>query len=432
MKTHSGRILAAAGFTLIEVLLTMVLAAALLSALWTLLSMHVKLFDAGQTKTEQSQLARTLMKQMSDDLHSVVQAPPPVPPIAPPTGQPMVAAAPANSGSSTQSAGANNAPPSSAANTPRPQPSSAGASANLASTVQAAQPVAPRPLTGQPNSSASPAASPSNSSTPNSSTSAQSNPNAASSAPNPSAMRGGQKSVTVTSSLRPAGLVGTETSLQIDVLQSTIVREEVDPDGRRPGAEIRSRADDLRTVIYSFEETRDPKHPLDEPRTALRRREVDWELAHAAASGRDRGLASRAGGTLGMVNTTIPLEPRPEGASDKSTETAPEVVQFGMRYFDGSQWSSEWDSVARQGLPIAIEVAMQLRSFDEPEPNHHLANEAPNEDPKLTQPKMPIYRLVIHLPSGARQPSGGRGQSGASGLRGAKPPLGADSRGSRR
>ncbi len=433
MKTRAGRNIMPPGFTLIEVLLTMVLAAALLSALWTLLSMHVKLFDAGQTKTEQSQLARTLMKQISDDLHSVVQAPPPVPPVAAPAGQTMIAATQASSSTSTSST-ASNTPPSSSTSAPSPQPSSAGASANLASTVQAAQPVASRPATSQPNSSAPPATSPSNSSTPNSSSSAQSNSNAASSAPNSSAMRGGQKPVTVTSSLRPAGLIGTENSLQIDVLQSTITRGEIEPDTRRLGADVRSRADDLRTVIYAFEELRDPKHPLDEPRTALVRREVDWEQAHAVASGagHERSLASRGAGTLGIANTLITLEPRPDGVPDNSSETAPEVVQFGMRYFDGSQWSSEWDSVARKGLPVAVEVAMQLRAFDEPEPNHHLANEASNEDPKLTQPKMPIYRLVIHLPSGARQPNSGRDRSGPSGLRGAKPPLGADSRGSRR
>lgn len=245
-------------------------------------------------------------------------------------------------------------------------------------------------------------------------------------------MRGGLKPVSVTSSLRPAGLIGTETSLQIDVLQSTIARDEVEPDMRRPGAEVRSRVDDLRTIIYSFEEIRDPNHPLDEPRTALVRREMDWEEAHPTGAGRARVPAALGGGTSGMTDVSAPLEPDAEGASDDSSETAPEVLQFGIRYFDGSQWSLEWDSAARKGLPVAVEVAMQLRSFDEPEPNHQPTAETAIEDPELTQPKMPTYRLVIHLPSGVQKPGGVREGSGTSGLRGAKPPLGADSRGSRK
>ena len=72
---------AAAAFTLVEVLLTSVLTATLLAALWSLLAMYSKMFDTGQTKTEQSQLARTLLAQLSDDLHGIVQAPPAVPPM---------------------------------------------------------------------------------------------------------------------------------------------------------------------------------------------------------------------------------------------------------------------------------------------------------------------------------------------------------------
>src|SRR6188768_1555571 len=77
MKAAKSR----AAFTLIEVLLTSVLTATLLAALWSLLAMYSKMFDTGQTKTEQCQLARTLLAQLSDDLHGVVQAPPVVPPM---------------------------------------------------------------------------------------------------------------------------------------------------------------------------------------------------------------------------------------------------------------------------------------------------------------------------------------------------------------
>ena len=62
------------GFTLVEVLLTSVLSVALLSTLWALFSIHLRLFETGHTNVEQSQLVRALMQQISDDLHSTIQA----------------------------------------------------------------------------------------------------------------------------------------------------------------------------------------------------------------------------------------------------------------------------------------------------------------------------------------------------------------------
>ena len=64
------------GFTLVEVMLTTVLAAVLLVALWSLLSMYSKAFEGGHARTEQSQLARALLEQISTDVQRVLSAPP--------------------------------------------------------------------------------------------------------------------------------------------------------------------------------------------------------------------------------------------------------------------------------------------------------------------------------------------------------------------
>ena len=37
---------------------------------------------------------------------------------------------------------------------------------------------------------------------------------------------------------------------------------------------------------------------------------------------------------------------------DSSVMWAPEVMSLKFRYFDGSNWRSSWDSLARKGLPV--------------------------------------------------------------------------------
>ncbi len=76
-----------AGFTLLEVLLTSVLMATLLAGVWSLFHVYTRLFETGQTRTEQAQLVRSLMRQLSDDLRSAIQdtatRPPQTPATAP-------------------------------------------------------------------------------------------------------------------------------------------------------------------------------------------------------------------------------------------------------------------------------------------------------------------------------------------------------------
>src|SRR4030042_20802 len=47
----------------------------LLAALWTLFSIYTDLFETGQAKTQSAQLARALLRQLTDDLHSAIQDP---------------------------------------------------------------------------------------------------------------------------------------------------------------------------------------------------------------------------------------------------------------------------------------------------------------------------------------------------------------------
>jgi len=86
----------------------------------------------------------------------------------------------------------------------------------------------------------------------------------------------------------------------------------------------------------------------------------------------------------------------------------PEVVRLQFRYFDGNGWTSQWSSLSRKSLPVAVEVTVQLgtvalssETTGKPEPGEvsetaDLAGELSVE----TEPTVvgPTYRLVIDVP----------------------------------
>lgn len=64
-----------AGFTLLEVLLTVMLSMVLLAGLWSLSNIYLRTFDRGQDLIEEAQLLRAIQQQVSDDLQALVVRP---------------------------------------------------------------------------------------------------------------------------------------------------------------------------------------------------------------------------------------------------------------------------------------------------------------------------------------------------------------------
>jgi prepilin-type N-terminal cleavage/methylation domain-containing protein len=60
------------GFTLLEVMLALALAALVLIAVATAIDVHLRVLDSGRTKVEEAQLARGLLRQIADDLRGAV------------------------------------------------------------------------------------------------------------------------------------------------------------------------------------------------------------------------------------------------------------------------------------------------------------------------------------------------------------------------
>ena len=70
---------------------------------------------------------------------------------------------------------------------------------------------------------------------------------------------------------------------------------------------------------------------------------------------------------------------------------APEVVSIAFRYFDGTQWSEDWDSYELGGLPVAVEVTLMLATGDESEdmsPYYQVFQDADS-----------VYTMVVHIPT---------------------------------
>jgi len=421
------------GFTLIEVLLTTVLAAVLLVALWSLLSMYSRTFESGQFRTEQAQLARTLLEQVEVDLQAIVQSPPKMPALPVLEPPPPPAAAEQGNGSGSSSAGSS---PSSG--------SSGGSSAGGFDTTPAAGAAVPVNSNVTPLTPTTAAVAPLTPQTPGSSVSSPQpiqpiqplkaavpqnpTPNMPTASPAaPASSSGGSQSgsAVATTSLRAAGLFGTSTYLQIDVVQPALVDpvpagDMVSEFGHRvrdaaPEAEMSasgfaiapSKAEDLKSVVYSFEELGETTSTSGEPTYCLFRRELDWEQAHPAAG---RGGGSSAGSAMespgeafaGTASGSDPLTAAFDPAADESIVVVPEVLHFAIRYFDGAAWSEEWDSHARGGLPRAVEVTMRLRGHDEPN-----VLDAPTEGgismERLAELKHPLYRTLVVLSGNVAQ-----------------------------
>jgi len=60
------------GFTILELLLASMFTAILMAGLWSLLSTYERLFTSGETRTEQAQLVRSVLDQLTDDLTSAI------------------------------------------------------------------------------------------------------------------------------------------------------------------------------------------------------------------------------------------------------------------------------------------------------------------------------------------------------------------------
>jgi hypothetical protein len=76
---------------------------------------------------------------------------------------------------------------------------------------------------------------------------------------------------------------------------------------------------------------------------------------------------------------------------------APEATAIEFRYFDGTEWLTDWSSSDRSAVPVAVEILLTLRAPDEAVAGSTWLVVSPSV------PQEQTYRLLVHLPAG--QPS---------------------------
>ncbi len=359
-----------AGFTLLEVLLTSLLASVVLVALWSLSDIYLKLFVSGQKMIEETQLARGLTQQFAKDISQVNQlveeSPPlfPGPPLRAENGLPAV-------GRVLPPAVGMVRPNSEEMPLPTRNPG------GLPGTVESG-----RPRTTSSDSSGR--------------TSDQSAPK--------------------------FGLFGTKQALRLIVLQTDprTAREPTDLAEvlLQPGQPRPPVASELRTVEYTFSRSAESSSSEYQRPSGLIRREWAWETWIGLR------LANLRSGTTGGAADMLP-----ESDSEWTAEDAlalqldqgvlhvPQVTGLEFRYFDGESWESEWNSWEQRKLPLLVEVLLQINATkgqarlddDEDlgdEAGESLAAASGSSGSSLkTGSQGTVYRRLIHLPFAEEPPS---------------------------
>ena len=195
--------------------------------------------------------------------------------------------------------------------------------------------------------------------------------------------------------VRRFGLSGSNTSMRIDVMQINPFRT------GNMTVQYGVQAPELKTVYYDFamyspsgggltRRELDFETPTGPPGQSQMQRDIgddtsaDFEdTGELAAIGSDSpSLADYGGGTSLAESVTIAnqsqtyqqqmsmMPPEMIAAQQAARNyandqlqlemSAPEVIGCWFRYYDGSQWQDNWNSLERKGLPVAIEITLKL------------------------------------------------------------------------
>jgi prepilin-type N-terminal cleavage/methylation domain-containing protein len=328
------------GFTLLEVLIAAVLTAVLLAGLWSLLGIYSGLYEKSQDQTGRAQLARSLQKLIADDLQSVLAIPVDRP-RSPATDSPPESAPPSSDSAETADDTADPGGRSmSGVDTTDPYPPDGFAETDDSQASDAGTLFSPiDPTLGSPSRRVA------------------------------------------ASAAQPVGLVGSQYSLQLDVMVPVdpyLLPAGEEADDTQSVRHVYSRVPELQRISYTAHGP-DLSSPTLQS-SGLVRRQGTWERAFAigpaATAGApptqrsDVGL-SDIGASAGDFGTSPPEGDRISSVSGRQsqvvvagqTETVdsiPEVANFQLRYFDGTVWRTRWNSREEESLPVAVEVLFDL------------------------------------------------------------------------
>jgi len=332
------------GFTLIEVVAALAISVVLLSAVYGAFLLYARVTLTAQRPIDQAQVARAVLKQMSNDLRSLVYRPPET---AAASGE----AAADESGTSTSS--------SSESGTGTGQSASGTGTGGATSG------------TGTSQGGAGTSQGAGTAGTAGTSTVVGAEDETATAGQVPS----------VTSANQSLGIVGDATTLVLHVSR---------PDrglsyGLAAGAtSVASRSSDLMSISYFLAERSGGGLP------GLVGERYLSEFPEKESDSHPVGLARLEGDRLAIEHADVQSDE--QSLADQARVIAREIVMLQFRYFDGAAWVTTWDTAAQGRLPHAVEVTVGFRP---PKPR-----KKPGERSAIgiVQPVTEIVTHVIEVP----------------------------------
>lgn len=320
------------GFTLIEVILALFLSVIVLSAITTAIFLHVSVLDKRRGRIERAQLARNILHRMADDIRSAVQ----YKPVDVSQLEQMMSGVDLTSLLASDAAGA-----------------MLGEAAESGMTTDDLSGMADSLGGGSQNAATS----------------------GLTSGGDMGMEEDSANTTDIASSAAPPtepGIYGNELELQIDTSRMPR-KDQYNP--LLAGANVNTTdiPSDIKTIAYYYQEggleSDLSANSLEDDSASggLVRREVTRAVARYAV---DNGSDLTGLGKADLLAEEVTL------------------VQF--RYFDGTEWQTEWDSESTGALPFAIEI--QITLTDDPDGTKTDAmgqSEEPVEE---------VFRLVVHIP----------------------------------
>jgi prepilin-type N-terminal cleavage/methylation domain-containing protein len=372
---RSSFIVHRSGFTLLEVVLTLMIATLLVAAIGAAVNIHLRVVEAGRTEVEQAQLARALLRRISDDLRGAV---PVVKKDSSSSTDAMASAASAAagaaasggaSGSSSTGGGTGGGTSTGGGST--------GGTTGATSAGSASSGSAGRSTSGSSGTGGSSAGGgTSGGGTSGGSAGGNSSGGGSQSGSNSSTSSSAAEDETP----QQPNFYGSQFQLQLDVGRVPSVHQfaSMTSDAALSGsAQPADTLSDIRTVNYFVGAASSQQTSAD-------------PFALAAPMQTNVGLIRNE-----LSRAASQYSYSQGGGSGTTTEKllATEVVALQFQYYDGSQWLTDWDSSSTQSLPVCVEVLMTLRS----------SGPGASLDPLslLTASNQIVertYRVLVHVP----------------------------------
>lgn len=391
--THSRR-----GMTLLELILALALSALLLMAISMALHIHWKAFDVRRSRVEEAQLARAILRNVADDIRSTFKFEPPdlsglsiasAVSGAIPTGESGSEGSGSSGDGSGEAGGGAGGTPMAGGENPQAnptqgttqfganqQPGGDGASGTTGFGGQGGTSTGGAEATGGATSGST--AGGDGASTGSAQTSTDS----------------GSEATTESVASSVVGLYGTATELQFDI--SRLPRLDQYQGVMADDVSV-AMPSDVKTVVYFL---------ASEDSAAAAGDALVSAAIESSATGRGSGLMRAE--TDRAVAAWGELYGAGQSSYGAARMLAEEVTSLEFRYFDGTEWLSEWNSDEAGGLPTAIEVLMTLALPGSGSSQSSGVSFAPTASPYSASAALPderVYRMVVQLPVGGLIPT---------------------------